>query len=242
MTKLIFSSCVFICSYLLSLHSGAQTIKVVTENAPSLQFQSASGEMVGPAANLVEKVLNASGFSYDTRVLPWARAYKEAKQAPNTLIYSMVRTKERENSFHWIGIISKPQYYLFALKSTKIKPTNNTNELSEYSIATLLGSASYATLKNEGFKNLVPVTTAKQVFQLLTKKRVNLITANLKAFDKICRRNSTECNKIKAIGPIKQLNDRALYFALNKNSDAKLVRSLRETYLKMLNEKSIEIL
>ncbi|TPH19308.1 substrate-binding periplasmic protein [Litorilituus lipolyticus] len=241
MLKRLFMLSIFACLYSISFGTLAQTIAVVTEDAPSLQYQKASGEMAGPAANLVEKVLNESGFNFDTRVLPWARAYKEAKQVPNTLIYSMVRTPEREDNFHWIGIISKPQYYLFALKSKDIPLAKPLIEYHQYRVGTVLNSANHLALKNQGFDSLVPVATAKQVFMLLTKKRVELITANLTAFDEICQHNSKQCDDIEAIGPISALNDRALYFAMNKNSDASVVQTLRETYQKLLTDKAINI-
>jgi len=242
MLKRLFFFSIFTYSYLFSLGTLAENIAVVTEDAPSLQYQNASGEMAGPAATLVEKVLHESGLNFNTRVLPWARAYKEAKQTPNTLIYSIVRTPEREDDFYWIGIISKPQYYLFALKSNDIPSKKPLTEYKQYHVGTVLNSASYIALKKQDFESLIPVATAKQVFMLLTKKRVDLITANLTAFDEICQHNTDQCNDIEAIGPISSLNNRALYFAMNKNSDANTVQTLRETYQKLLNDKAINIL
>ncbi|RHW77463.1 hypothetical protein D1094_00445 [Colwellia sp. RSH04] len=242
MSKILYSLCLFVYSYAISINGFTQTISVVTEDAPSLQYQKTSGEMAGPAAKLIEKVFNESGLSFETRVLPWARAYKEANLVPNTLIYSMVRTIEREDKFHWIGIISKPKYYFFALKNTEIPSSNNIKDFSKYRVGSLLSSASYSTLKAQGFEYLVPVTTAKQVFQLLTKNRVDLITANLTAFDEICQHHSTECSQIKAIAPIEPLNNRALYFAMNKDSDPKVVQRLRRSYQKLLKENKIKIL
>ena len=74
-------------------------INVVTENSFPYQYLE-NFSIEGPASRLVKRVLEEAGFEYSQTVLPWARAYKYAQTAPNTLIYSIARTPERENNFN----------------------------------------------------------------------------------------------------------------------------------------------
>lgn len=209
-------------------------LSVVTENAYTLQYKSKKTEGIeGPAAELVEKVLNTAGIHFTTQVLPWARAYKEAEKHKNTLIYSMVRTPERESKFHWLGEISKPQYYLFALKESKFLASDSINMFKEHRIGTHLNSASYLTLKAEGFNNLVPLSKANQIFRMLRTKRVDFITVNKRTFQSICELNNIKCDGIVPIAAIKLPDSASLYFAMNKKSDLALVNLLKVTYEKL---------
>jgi len=217
--------------FLFSYKLAAATLNVVTEEAISLQYKSTiTNKMEGPAADLVEKVINTAGIDFTTKILPWARAYKEAEQTKNTLIYSIVRTPERESKFHWLGVISKPQYYLFALKANKLPQSNKSQDFKEYRIATLLNSASYHQLQEQGFSNLVPLKSGKTVFEMLKKNRVDLITANKLTFEKICKFNSVGCDEVIAVAPINMPENSYLYFAINKESDPVLVNKLKTTY------------
>lgn len=211
-------------------------LSVITENAHSLQYQSKiTGKMQGPAATLVEKVITTAGVDFNTKVLPWARAYKEAEKTANTLIYSMVRTPEREDKFHWLGIISKPQYFLYAFKQSEFTANKDATSFKKYRIGTLLNSASYLTLKAEGFTNLVALNNAKQVFGMLRKNRVDFITANKQTFKKICQSYSSECDQMVAVAPIDMPKNSALYFAMSKDSDPTLVNRLKLTYSQLIS-------
>lgn len=217
-------------------------LSVVTEDAISLQSKSIkTGKMKGPAAELVEKVLSAANIDFSTRVLPWARAYKEAEETPNTLIYSIVRNQERESKFHWLGVITKPKYYLFALKSSHFKKSENLEQYKKYNIGTILDSASYLALKSKGFNYIVSLNQTKQVLEMLTKKRVDFITANLQTINTLCEFHDVKCDDIEAIAPLKMSENSALYFAINKNSDPKLVNSLKIKYKELLKSGEISI-
>ena len=228
--------------FIFNVQADTLKLSVVTEHAHSLQYESKlSGKIEGPAAELVEKVIHTAGIDFSTQVLPWARAYKIAEQNKNTLIYSIVRTADRESKFHWLGIISKPQYYLFSLKSNHFRKSVNVNSFKNYRVATILDSASYLALQSEGFKYLVPLTQAEQVFAMLKRKRVDFITANKRTFLNICRAYSEECENIIPIAPIKMSNNNFLYFAMNKESDPELVNALKMTYQKLLSTQEIKI-
>ncbi len=222
--------------------AAVMSLSVVTEEAISLQYRSkTTNEMEGPAAAIVEKTIKAAGYDFSTKVLPWARAYKEAESTKNTLIYSMVRTPDREEKFHWLGVLSEPKYYLFALRNSDFSKSNNMTPFKDHRIGTLLNSASYHSLKDNGFTNLIALNNAKNVFELLKRKRVDFITANKRTFQKICAFNSVGCDEIIAVAPIKMPKSSLLYLAINKDSDPKLVSRLKAAYDKLIASGDIAV-
>lgn len=86
---------------------------IYTENYPPYNYPDANGAITGQATELVHKVMRASGLSYEIRLLPWARAMRNTISGDNTLIFSIVRSPEREENFKWLVPIARDHYYLF---------------------------------------------------------------------------------------------------------------------------------
>lgn len=88
----------------------AAPINIVTEVNRPLQFVEL-GESLGFAVEVVEKVLEQGELEGNITFYPWARAYKIAKEEPNTLIFSIRRTPKRETSFIWTQPLFVEPYY-----------------------------------------------------------------------------------------------------------------------------------
>lgn len=210
----------------------AEKIKVVTEDAYPVQYQY-KNEVVGPAAQLVNLVLTEAGLEYEQRILPWARAYKEAQSQQNTLIYSIARTKEREGLFHWVGSIMDLDYYLMGLESLNL-PKNFTFEtLKKLRIGTIRNSATEQYLLANGFKNLSSVNLPEQNISMLKKGRIDLFPANIASFQLSCLHIKVNCEQIQPIFNLKQPST-ALYMALSLQTDIAIVNKVQKAYQRVM--------
>ena len=79
-----------------------------------------AGKITGLGTEVVEAVLQQLGLQGQFQSMPWARAYETASNVPGVLIYSMVRTPEREKRFKWVGVIAPSEYYLFSLADKRL--------------------------------------------------------------------------------------------------------------------------
>ena len=79
--------------------SYAQTLTVYTEEFPPFNFTE-NNNIVGVSTEVVEAVMKTAGIEYKLESLPWARAFKYAKDQPNALIYSISRRAKRKNLFN----------------------------------------------------------------------------------------------------------------------------------------------
>lgn len=100
--------------------SKSADLQVVAFSNPLLQYQE-NGENKGPTIEILNALLKETQLSASVSYMPWARAFSIAKNTPNTLILSMFRTLEREDSFHWIIKVSQAARVFISLKS---KPDN----------------------------------------------------------------------------------------------------------------------
>ncbi|MBV8046856.1 MAG: transporter substrate-binding domain-containing protein [Paludibacterium sp.] len=74
-----------------------------TEEWPPFQLTDTNGAAAGMNVDMVRAILVQAGLSAQIKVYPWARTLFLGEHRPNTLIFSLSRSKERENGFLWIG-------------------------------------------------------------------------------------------------------------------------------------------
>lgn len=89
----------------------------VTEPWPPYNTFSNDDTADGAHALIVQRALALSGLQAQTGVYPWARAMALAQSRPNTLLFSLARTPERESKFIWIGKLSQTQQFLWRLET-----------------------------------------------------------------------------------------------------------------------------
>lgn len=206
-----------------------QTVRVVTESAFPLQYQE-DGTIVGPATELLEALLKEAKVSYQIEMQPWARAYQSALTNKNTLIYSIARTPEREQNFHWLGEVMSLDYYLFGLAGDSEEITEQA--LIDARIGVIRDSATSEYLTSQGYKNLQVVSHPKQSIKMLLSERIDYFPANIASFNVSCRNFELDCDKIKAIYKLK-IPATKLYFAFSKSTDKALVDKVKLAYKKM---------
>ncbi|WP_462172966.1 substrate-binding periplasmic protein [Pseudoalteromonas xiamenensis] len=151
-------------------------LEVVTEEWRPYNYLDENGTLIGGATEKVKRVLDKAGVEYEMQVYPWVRALKIARQKPNTLIYSIFRTPERESWFHWGCPLLQPvKEYVFTLKSRKDIKIRTLEDAKQYITSTVRGSVGHDFLVNQGFeagKNLDVAADASAIPRKLLAGRV----------------------------------------------------------------------
>ena len=154
----------------LSLSAEAATpVTCVTEENRPVNFIQ-DGQVTGFSTEVVKAVLKEIDVECDFHVMPWARAYSTALHSENVLIFSILRTPEREQLFKWVGVVSPPDNsYLFALRDRKLK-IHSLSDALNYKIGTINGDAREQYLESKGFVkglqlhgNALPRTTYEKL-------------------------------------------------------------------------------
>ncbi|MEM5530031.1 transporter substrate-binding domain-containing protein [Gammaproteobacteria bacterium AS21] len=111
-------------------------ISIYTEDYPPYNYRGKNGHIQGIAVKLLIDIHQHANVDFDKdriKLRPWDKAYHTLIDNPNTLLFSMTRTPEREELFKWVGPISDTKIVLLAKKSSGIKITQ-TSEISNYII------------------------------------------------------------------------------------------------------------
>lgn len=119
----------FLCLACLTLWScgpiqAADDITFYTEDYPPYNFINDQGEIDGFSTRLLQQALSTMDRPVEFLLVPWARAFSEARLRPGNCVYSTHRTAEREPMFRWVGPLLKTEWAAYALPGNSIQATS----------------------------------------------------------------------------------------------------------------------
>ena len=165
-------------SLLLSLGINAAPLHIICAQWPPYEYSGKDGKPAGFSVEILQAILNDLAIKNTVEFYPWKRAYLKTLNTPNTLLFTVARTPDRENKFKWVGPIGSREVYLWKLKSRTDIRVNNLQEAKNYLIGTTRGYASETDLINKGFmlnEHLDSVTVPQQNYEKLYAGRIDLI-------------------------------------------------------------------
>jgi len=237
--KIIFC---LLCS-LITFHSFAvpnNKLTVVTEQWPPYNYLSSSGEVVGSATKIVEQTLQQAKIPYTLNIYPWARAYKTALEQPNVLIYSILKSPEREKLFHWVCPLNTIQYHFFKLSTRTDIKINSLDDVKKYTLGLIRDSYMHNYLKKNGFLEgeHIQVSGNNQAnIKLLLAERVEVIIDTHENIALRLKQSTQTKKQLKAVYSIGTdiISTPWTCMAISLKTPIELVEAIREshkTYLK----------
>ena len=215
--------------FTLSRATEMPELRVVTENLPPYNYQEGTA-VKGVATEVVQALLQEVGLQADIQVLPWVRAYLQALEKPNVLIFSIVRTLDREDLFHWIGKVSVSKSYLFKRADREDIQIRRLEDAKSYLIGTWREDVREQYLISHGFvrtKHLDISGNPSQNIQKLLLKRLDLVAdSELSFYFQLRQLGYTSHSVTKAF----ELKDVYLpfYIAFSKKTSPDLVEAFRQ--------------
>jgi polar amino acid transport system substrate-binding protein len=210
--------------------NAATTVTCVTEENRPVNFLE-NGKVTGFSTEVVEAVLKEIDVRADMQIMPWARAYATALHGENVLIFSIMRTAEREHLFKWVGVVSPPDgSFLYALRDRNIK-LDNLSDALRYNIATINGDAREQYLESKGFvkgRQLHGNAQPKTNYEKLKLGRVDLWAMSDMVATDIVRREGGDPSRVlvRAL-QLTELGSGGSYMAFGPKTDDLLVERFR---------------
>jgi ABC-type amino acid transport substrate-binding protein len=225
MLTLLFSF--FVCPNTL-LASDLNSIDIFTEEYPPYNYRGKSGELQGVAVTLLENAYLHAKVSFDKNKIqlrPWPRTYRNVLVSPNTMLFSMTRTKEREKLFKWAGPISKTKVVLLAKRSNKIV-ISSVNDLSKYIVGGIrndigLTLARDLIVNNGQFRAF---SSASAIAKMLNIGRVDLWAYEENVAKHFLKGLNLDLDDFEVVYT---LSEAELFFAFNEKTDQNIVDGLQ---------------
>ncbi|WP_137937977.1 transporter substrate-binding domain-containing protein [Chitinivorax sp. B] len=236
--KLLCCLCIMLCGGWLH----AADFNAYTEDLPPLNYDE-GGKVTGFSTELLKMVMADAGMAVKITLLPWARATLLAQQDPDGVLYTLTRTKEREDQYLWLGPISRRRIVLLKLASRPEVDPVSIEDAKRFRVGAIFESATMKRLVQLGFTegNTLDVAPSDNSnFKKLLAKRVDMIAILDWAAAWQARQHQLP---YPSLSPALTLDDSSdYYFGVNKAADMDKVDRLRTSLEKLRRNGSIDAL
>jgi polar amino acid transport system substrate-binding protein len=215
----------------------AQTVHIATAIEPPLTILNADAQLDGLAVDFVEAIQEQLGKREEIVEYPWARAYKLGISKKNTLLFSTIRTPEREDKFHWISLISRNSWKFYGQKGSAVQLANLDQIKHVESIGVIRGGARASFLIRKNFTNLNQQSSFNDTVRMLNKGRISLVLIDDMSLFLISKKEGVEAKNFEAVY---ELDIHESYLAMSKSSDIELVERWKEAAEKVKSSGTFE--
>ena len=229
----------FLFVILFSFNVSGETLpglKIVTTNEFPFQYQTKQKNNAmegyneeGISYELVKSILKHSGLkSYEIKWYPWARAYRIAQEEKNTAIFSILRSKEREELFDWTCKLFEINNWVYRLKKREDIKIEKIEDLKNYKISVWRDDFRHQFLEqNLGHRKLYLTNSDKSAILMVRDGRADAFIFYEKTFSIFMKKMNLNPNLFKKVFKINELSGTGLYLATNKESDPNLIKMLK---------------
>ena len=205
----------------------ADPITAYAAAVPPLSYEE-NGRISGFATELLRQMASDAGHSLQLESMPWMRAYRTVEKQPASVLYSIVRSPEREQLFNWVGPIAPRRVVVYGLASRPDVMVRQQQDLLRYRLGVLEESSAVS--------HLLQLGVPQAQLEYGQSDEVNLKKLLLGRADTVVmldwamqwQRQQQQLDPAR-IRPLWTLDQRYQYwFAFNKKTDPAVLRSLQQ--------------
>ncbi len=201
--------------------------RIVTAEEAPYQYE-ANGRQWGYSIDTLSTMLEHANLNTRIEFLQWPEAYSLAKNQKNVMIFSMVRTVERDKHFLWVCPLYKIKFKLYKLKKSYVE-IQTLDDAKKYTTAVWQEDVQHQYLRSKGFSRLVVANFEKTLIEFLLSERVTLIPFNQESLKWQMEKAGLGFNLVEPVLDLTEMESRA-YIAFNKDSDPLIVEKIVKSY------------
>lgn len=152
-------------------------LNYLTEDWAPFNYQ-VGGKPAGISVEILEAIFRNMGVNRtraDVHIVPLADGFQQAQGNTSTVLFSIVRTHEREPLYKWAGPFTKSSFVLFAPTNRNITIASS-EDLNRYRIGAVKSSIENDLLISQGVNasHLVPGLVPDELLQKLERGQIDL--------------------------------------------------------------------
>ncbi|MCB5269863.1 MAG: transporter substrate-binding domain-containing protein [Candidatus Cloacimonetes bacterium] len=203
-----------------------ENMVILTENYPPLSYIE-DGEVTGFGSDVVNAMQAELGTAYPIQMKSWDEAYTTALTEANVLLFTMDRTPERENDFHFIGPLGSNVASFYANSNKIIIPKNLEEARTVAAIGTTTNWFTEQFLLEKGFTNLISKADPLQTIQLLADEEVELAVFTDVTLPELCHEAEVDPQSFTAV---LELLSSDYYIAISKKTPSATVQKWQKAF------------
>ena len=158
------------------LHGAADPpLTIYAEILPPEQYEDEKGVPSGFSVEVVREIQRRTGDASPIRMAHWANAYADTLSKPNTVLFTIVRTPERERLFKWVGPLMEQRFMLAVRADSQLVLHSLQDARRLKRIGTVKSDYRHIYLAEQGFTNLDPVDYSDQNIRRLMAGRIDAL-------------------------------------------------------------------
>jgi polar amino acid transport system substrate-binding protein len=215
---------------------GLGQLQYLTEEWAPYNFAE-NGNATGISVDILDAVflnLGVNRTRADVRIVPLADGFRAA-QGNNTVLFSIVRTPERENLYKWAGPFTKSGFVIFAPLKRNIT-LRSPSDLNRYRIGAVRSSIENDLLTSRGVNtsNIIPGADPRELLEMLERGEIDLwATGDLAGRHQM---QMTAANP-DAYEIVYTLSENEFYFIFSKDVPDRVVDAFRQGLDTVRNKK-----
>ncbi|WP_025128288.1 ABC transporter substrate-binding protein [Pseudomonas sp. PH1b] len=218
---------------LVSLWAHGAELRLLTDNHPPLHFQ--QGErIVGFGVDVVHALAQRSGDQVTVQQRPMLRALRDAGENPDTAVFTVLRTPEREARYQWVGPLMQTETALYTRDSDDLPVTDLSQTRGQ--IAVPRRWLIYSYLKQQGVENLWGVDSPEIMMRLLQVGRVQYVVADTMSVNTFAAEEGLRADQLRYQMPLMHQD---AYIAFSPKVDAAQVARWQQALEAMKRDGSL---
>ncbi len=225
MKKKIVSLLLVTCFALMLNQVYGQTIGIGTVKEPPGNFLDENGNIIGLSVDFVKEIQKRVGNHDPMEILPGARLISYSLTKKNYVIFSLSRTPEREDKYHWISLVMRKPLVLFARKGANFNIKTLEDAKKVRSIGVLNKSVQHEFLLQNGFTNSEPVSKHILNLKKLMIGRISLMFHTMQGEAQLCKELNIDFDELEPV-LMPQISESSI--AMSKSSDPDIVKKWQD--------------
>lgn len=203
-------------------------LTVFTYESPFI-FEDEKGQLTGEYTEKVRAFLNSKGLAYEFVVVPFTRGFRDVQRNDHSLIFSLYRSLEREDQFHWLYKLSTGSGNYLVTRNDASLINLSHDEIISGDYMAICESTSWhcGALVEYGFsqQNILTVSgvDTEGMLNLIFRSRADFYIEDLITVSKDVEKLGKGMSDIKIIVKISENNG---YLAAPKNLDSRFFKIL----------------
>ena len=204
---------------LLAFTANAADLHLFTDNHPPLHFQQGE-QLVGYGVDIVRALAEQTGDRITLEQVPLLRALRTATETPDTAVFTVLRTDERDNRYQWVGPLIEVETALYAHAYSQ-PPVRTLQEADHTGRITVPRKwLIYSYLQQQNLKNLNGVETPQQMMRLFSLGRTDFVVSDTLSVAALGREQGMEPARLQYQIPLMKQDT---YIAFSPQTDPRQV-------------------
>ena len=213
----------------VTVAQSTEQIQYMTSPNPPYSFEK-DGKLQGIAVEILLEMNKQTGQPLtldEIKTVPWPRGYRTLEKTPNTSLFIMARTEQREKLFKWVGPIMDLTIGIVAPKDKKLK-IETAGDLKGLRVGTIRDGAPEQLLLKTGFDvvDLDRAPSPEQNIKKLVGKRIDGLAFNIDSTFYTMKSMGINPDEYEIVYVLKKIQ---VYYAFNRETDDAFIDLMNAT-------------